>query len=1304
MKWVVNYPYQITGAGETNIHLSLFHDDFRPAVGSEITVNGNPVGKCDATGTCIFRFRPGSGSQHTLAAGGTILMGFACNARTESFRSDHLFVYTDRGVYNPGTRVLIRLLAWELLGEYSALAERTVEIFLEREGRLYFGMEAITDARGVGYTEIPLAESLPEGTYDLKVCYAGQTESARLQVRRFQPPAVEIEHTLPRFLTPRQERLDFEVKLRYPTGGEPAESVVKLILTGQGGKVLRSHEWTGESAYQLSLEDLQLELNDGDPLQFQLEAQDSFGQRGEMIRDAKFSNRPYTAALETDKDAYPAGEEVELKVKLVDLDGRPAANVGLECRDLREATDSLGVANFRFEMPAETVEVTVTVPELGIEVGSRSIQRVETKAMLSKVLEDPRGGKVRLRATFESGYVPVESVVHVDFTDLSGALVTSSVIPIKDGVAEGEVHTDSWGTMLVNLYCLAARADSAPPWNQEKVGFVTEGQNVTVYPDRELQLELRGFSGNARPGTLVNFEVVAARPAALGAALVDRSVLSLMDPLEKSPLEHFYQAQRKAISTGGSAVMTWPRVDRSWGTERQDIAYCNWGFKQPEPPGRLPPEGGGGAAQSMDLDLDLDLDLELELDYGPPDAFAAPAEESCAEPTMIACDFAPSPAPCMAPSVGAAMGAPPPPPPRGGPTPWPAPQITVRTQQPDTAWWEPALQVGDGPLSLEMPVPDLVGSQRLTLVASDEHGRVGVLRQDLAVTQELWSRLTVPGRAVAGDLLEVQALIGNGTDSELQVEVSADGGTALALQLPPLGTELAVFLLECPRPGEQKFRVDSKSNDFHDVCYSKTRVAPAGFPLETTVDGPRAEVLVRAGASHSTLVASLTLNQPVMAALQGWDLCREFPWPLLGPSGFAGRLLLEVALLEWCLAQGFSRKVINDCKRRIAGITAELVAVQQPDGSWGTPLVTTRVLEALLEGRRVGLKWTGERMEIAGRYLLTAAVPEAPYWPRVFAVVAQLGQATGDWNRAAGEQLSNCTEPLALAMLMRGLNEVNVRRLLNLRKQNYWEPQWDSAYGGMVEVNALLLEMLIGHDAFELEVREIVQYLLSTRAAWGRWHNEMGTLAAVRALLKVAPSQSAWSEGEVVLRVNGQEAVRTTLEGDPLVAAARLRHVDVTQYLQDGLNWLEVEGADLSATLRQWGLGSPPQELTLARCCASQARLGELLEVRLHLATPRALSWSRVEDALPAHVAPDLPWLEGLVRRGEIQGYALTPGGLALELGAWEGQRELVYRVRTVLTGRSGHSGCRLMGDEDSVGYAVSQPLEVYPAMMNGTR
>ncbi len=144
---IINYPYQIWSDAPTKIHLTLFRPDFKPAVGAEVTVNDQPVGNADENGVCIFDYEPGSNQNHRLVATlkeedkiYKVDKNFSSNSRTVSFRADRLYVYTDRGVDNPGQDILLRIIAWQLKGENRSVQDANLQLLSQKPtGKGYSG-------------------------------------------------------------------------------------------------------------------------------------------------------------------------------------------------------------------------------------------------------------------------------------------------------------------------------------------------------------------------------------------------------------------------------------------------------------------------------------------------------------------------------------------------------------------------------------------------------------------------------------------------------------------------------------------------------------------------------------------------------------------------------------------------------------------------------------------------------------------------------------------------------------------------------------------------------------------------------------------------------------------------------------------------------------------------------------------------------------------------------------------------------------------------------------------------------------
>ncbi len=1418
---VINYPYQITGQANTKIHVTLFKPDFSPAAGAEVKVNGKKVGVADGNGTCVFDFVPGEGQTHNLTAelsskGSTyrVRKSFSSNARTQSFRSDQLFVYTDRAVYNPGDEILVRLLAWELMADYKAIPNAEISLLLQSPaGKVFTGEKLKTGEFGVAATRLPLPENMPEGDYELVVLYNQAREKARLRVERFVPPVIEIKHDIKRFLTTAQETMPITLTLSYFAGGKPTSATVLLeVATVTGNKIMEKNLGTATDAkLAFTLEKKELDtiragLQPEQPFKMTLTATDSYGRSSFVTRDVVFTQRPYRAVLELDKDDYPAGETVKLHAKVTDLDGKPARGIELVCRvdefgvKAKAVSDDQGVAEFTFTMGKAAATAIVESPVMPVPLGSVAVQFNQPKPMTSKAEEPPQkqGVQTHLKVTFDKDYMPVEKVVHVDLTDISGALVASTTIPVtKDGgdyKSEGTITAPTWGTMLVNLYVAAARKSDVGKGGKlsvKNVGFITEGQHVTLYPDAEATITVHGLKPRVAPGEKVEFEVEvktrSGQEAALGAALVDQAVISLMDPLEVTPNDHFYNPQRKVISTGGAAVLTWPVVDRNWGEPWRDIAYTNWGFKDPggmvsgsemgdafegaegEATGAGYGAGGGAALGSATMDgggaglggigaasgkkgalkmkaakgasMNLLMSKEAKMEEAPaPEAVAAiTAGDAPADgDSGVARDRRST---------------------RGDEQEEAQPRITIRTRFPETALWEPLLATTSGRSKLAVTFPDAITVQQLTLIASDKVGGLGILRQDVEVRQDLYVQSDFPATLTQGDEVRVAALVRNlsGSKVHLVAEAGASGLEFVGnprheLDLEDGASAPLVWTVRAGFAGKVEYFIAVSGPSFRDEERKTLFVHPLGQPAMREFDGElaagkpfEAEIQIDAKASYKTAFMSVGFPN-VIPAIEAWKAMDELPLAFVGVYGTASRLLLDCAMLEWGMQGGLPAAEVEALRSRILRAVATLASVQTEEGAWGwtyladashsrtgfrvSVYLSAFVLKALAEAASLDVPVDNAVLTRGIAYVLSKrndkglwAAQGAYFWevnaPEVdmalsaelFSILAQASKALGGvpgndllvLKQKMSEFLATRPEePAAVAHAVTGILVMNrwasdktlyqpleqaVDFLLTLKREGHWEPHWYHAYGGMVELNALILEMLreFKLPKYEGVERELVTWLLSTREAWGAWHNEIGTVNAVRALLAAGAGAVQEKASRVKVMVNGDTVAEVEVDpADPFLSAARLRTLELTPFLSAGANKLEIEydGAltvPVALELKEWGVrkdgAGAAGPLLVTRAAAQVVGMGEPSEVTVTVTAEKPVPHVQVVDRLPTNAEPEIESLEALVQAGVISCYLVQPGHVAFELEKLEGTAQLRYKLIGNRPGSAQHGG-----------------------------
>jgi len=263
--------------------------------------------------------------------------------------------------------------------------------------------------------------------------------------------------------------------------------------------------------------------------------------------------------------------------------------------------------------------------------------------------------------------------------------------------------------------------------------------------------------------------------------------------------------------------------------------------------------------------------------------------------------------------------------------------------------------------------------------------------------------------------------------------------------------------------------------------------------------------------------------------------------------------------------------------------------------------------------------------------------------------------------------------------------------LISLKRHGHWEPHWYHAYGGMVELNAVILELIAQIDPVgrEAEIHECITWLLSTREAWGAWHNEIGTGVAVRALMKAGAAGAPEVAGRVDVEVNGAKVAHVDIDPkDPFVSAAALRHLELTSYLKGGGNTVSVTydgtlAAPVALEVKRWGAPAPQAEkgaLAVRRTAPERAVVGEPVEVALSVSADAPVSVVTVTDAVPSTMAADEDSLRALVSSGAIASYAVESGAVRLVLAHVMGEVKIAYRLKAVRAGQARHQGTRASG------------------------
>jgi hypothetical protein len=1282
----IDTPYEIFSGQGSYVHVAAWRTSGAPAASARVYVGGDLMGQTDAHGAFVFIYPPpGRAAREDEAleaqeitvvdAQDARIQGvvpFEPMLRTASFASDQLYAYTDRGVYRPGEQVHVRLIGWHLEEDYHALEGAPLEVLLrDPAGVTVAGGVATTDADGVAAIDLLVPARGAEGIYNLEVAYKEGREQARIQVRAFKPPTLQLTHTLGRFITKAQAALSFGVTARSATGQplKRADITVALEVGGAPAVVLK-HTLRDEATHTFTLTPAQLAAlkaaGDRAPsgaqdtwISARITVTDARGRRDELVRELRYVVSPAVAILEADKAQYGTGEVAQVIARVRDLDGAPMRGLALTLKgpsadqQWRATTDEQGTAQLRVPMPASSQQLQLYMEGVEAPIAAQELEWVAARPMAAQVeqpiLRERQRAKILVR--FPEDIRPVERVVHLDVVDTSGAIVQSALLKIEETpqgpVARGEFEAPSWGTMLVTLFALGKPAGAQPSgaMAHHQLGLVTEGQSLVVHPDKTLEILLDGVPDRASPGQLLQIKPRVRTPqgkevdASLGVALVDGRTLALRDPLEVTPMDQLYAPTLRTMSTTGAQILSWPVVSRNWGDGQQDIALPPFPFMEGGAVTHREPRvvadalgdadgdaeeegigvitghgsgagmgstskgvGGSSAKQKKSIKLDEQM---IEGKIQKPAAELIGSSDAAEEP-----DAAPA-----RPTKARAQG---------------APQITIRTRFTDTSVWLPRARSGLGQPAFAARMPDTISAQELLVVASDRDGGVGVARHTIQIEQALWVQADLPAVLRAGEAVDVPVIVANDGDAAREVTVSFEareaGATLRVSKLTLAARERRVILVRVAptRAGAIPYKLAVSGGGAQDISEATLRVIPGGLSTSQTQRGA-------ASAASAAKLSWTTPAQGAQATLSVVMPSTAFATMELGqlgaqladdPLSVASDLTSASLLLRYTQRHAIQSPALGELRERVLGAVGQLRFAQGADGSFaywrnGQPgaFVTAWALEGLLEAQALDVavpqdtilraaEWLATRIEADGSF----KVGDIAFWEgdgaavregvgaEVFHVLTLLPassrtppvvQAIERLQARYVAYLKGATlEPLATGRAIMALSRQGaldkavgaraLRGLLAARRDAHWEPSWFHAWGGMVELNAALLMAMQAVDpaGFAVEQRDVLSWVLSTRATWGRWHHERDTAAGLRALLALG-APAAQAAGEVTVLLDGAPLKKVTIDAaDPFLSALELAALELPP-LAPGAHTLEVRSTSALAASVALQLDTP---------------------------------------------------------------------------------------------------------------------------------
>lgn len=612
--------------------------------------------------------------------------------------------------------------------------------------------------------------------------------------------------------------------------------------------------------------------------------------------------------------------------------------------------------------------------------------------------------------------------------------------------------------------------------------------------------------------------------------------------------------------------------------------------------------------------------------------------------------------------------------------------LITRTFFPNTAYWEPALITdSNGRATVIVTLPDTLTTWRLTARGVTTDTMAGQSKVDIVTAKDVIVRPALPRFLVTGDHALLGAIIHNFTDGPLTLDVSLQatgldvtgpasrpvtleaGKDALVrwdTRVRPDADNASVTIAASGAGLGDAVRVDLPVYAF----FTPEVVATAGEVRAVGSEAVEVPYYVRPDSGGLTVRVSPSLASGVRTGLVYLD---EHPWESAETtvSRFLPRLALRRAaetlgLTDLDLPEGNTDALVRRSLQRI-------YRNQNQDGGWGwwaeddsDPAITAYTLIGLGTAKVAGFPVDPQVEEKAAAYLgaqldMARDVQRPEFDLRAYLLYALALDGRGDLGRsfALAEQRANlsntakawtaiaiknsggATDDPRLTALMSDLQSAAIASATG----NHWEEAaYDpGTFGNSVQTTAQVLQAFTALQPDHPLVDGTLRWLMVARKE-GHWESPHDTAMAIMAItdfmivrrdVQAAFDYAIAFNGEI--RLQGHTERGKVHQEDTVV-------IPMTDLIKDAINRLDISRSPASALGRLYYTAhlkyfTPAQEIEAANhgigishqyfigdddTAVRQARLGDIVRVKVTLVAPADLNFLVLEDYLPAGLEP----------------------------------------------------------------------------------
>ncbi len=1069
------------------------------------------------------------------------------------------YIYTDRPVYRPGQQIHIKGILRQVdeQGNFqvphatSPEQAYTVRV-VSSQGTPVYQEDVPLSEFGSFAVDFPLSAAAPAGTYRILVRRGKQQYDGEFQVEQYKRERVKLTLVTERDVYFRGETITGTIRAEYYYGEPLKEKPVTYSLAGQES-VSAVTDAAGEIAFSFSTRD----FAESQSITLHARLDD------ENVQAAKnlwLTTRGFSCAVNTMRDVYLVGEEIDVSMHTSGPTGKPLAKA-LTLKVLKREDTVYGDAEVMVEEHAlSTGENGEGRARIQLAASGTYVLRAEGQDRFgnpvsgqSELFISGKDDEIRLRLMTDTEVLYVGEQPEIGLFSRASAglgLLTCE----GEAILSYQVFDIQPGRNPLQFEMTSAHAPNFTLSVAQMEGnrFHEASKEFTVIQQLDIALGVKGPGGSEpleffEPGDTLTVKIRttdqngAPVAAELSLALVDESLFAQYAE-QIPPIQSFFYDQRRELVSKTNSSCTF-----NFEAETQEIVT-----ELVEEEARLEEE------ESDEEFLNAD-EMSLSEDVT--------ALKSRKEPNLLESLI----------SLENLLIAPPSPSGKQGQEGSGEFLSALREYFPETGYWNPRIVTDhNGKATITITLPDSITAWRLTGRGITTGTLVGETTSPIVTKLPFFAELKVPALLVQGDQPTFLASIHNSSGSKQDARIIFTGsanGDVLTQQeqtlslndqdVAELGYSIEPGTTEEPTP--VTVELEANAGVLQDRIKRKVPVRPWGIEYVTTKSGTLRDshtisISLPEDHEYHSLSMDILINPSLDRLLV--ELTQEQPWPFKCPSSsrvYEAQIIVNaLQYLEPAdpIGTAHSDPIIRELQARLKAILTEISLTQNPDGGWNwtgserrsDPFVSSDAIVLLSQAKQQGYQVQSNTVNNGIQYLKQTFQSVRDNDIKTYLLYALTRADSADFahiNRVYRERHSLSTPALALlTMIYRNLNRPEIAAELNTILQQRAQVQRDQSTGeqtvswpsdssypwlqGKVEMTALALSALQAAEPNSQRIAEVANWLYAARQ-WGGW-GSMRANARVSSALLTHLTETRYQTNHYMLSVSVNEHLLAELQ------------------------------------------------------------------------------------------------------------------------------------------------------------------------------